>query len=418
MQGQSRSHSADEGDEREQVGEADFAHLGPLLDFAPAVEFRFDADSRTERVEHLRMTIPIGLLFYNVYNITDLFIVPDTILVGLPLRILCVTPVAVLLCWFVPRIPAVLRERLLLAAMVGAYAVPAFLFWFSSAPNATYTTPELDLVLVYGGMTLQLRFPHMLALTCFALAAACAGLMLKPELSPALKAALVVQAATGFVFVLYGSYRAELARRRAYLRELREVVRSDGLEADRTLLVGLSSTDPLTGLANRRALDGVLDASLRDARAAPVALLMIDVDHFKRFNDTYGHVAGDRCLREVARSLVPHVPGALSARYGGEEFAVVLPGLGRSAALAVAESLRSQVEALQIGHAARGDGIVVVTVSIGMAVAEAGGATPNAALVDAADAALYGAKTSGRNRCAAHEGSIEADRAQLAASAA
>lgn len=406
----------------DRIDGADVGHLGPLLGFAPTVERLFDIETRGERVEHLRVAIPVGLFFYNAYLVTDAVLLPDVIVVGICLHLLVILPIALVVCWLVSRISAVLRERLLLVAMMGVFAVPLFTFWASSAPNATYTMPELYLVLVYGGMTLQLRFPHMAAFTAFALAATWAALVQRPDLSPAVLGALMFQAATGCAFAFYGSYRAELSRRRAYLRALREIVRSDGLEADRTLLLGLSSTDPLTGLPNRRAFDAALeaalDAGLQGADTGPIALLMIDVDHFKRFNDTYGHVAGDCCLRAVATSLVPRIPGATAARYGGEEFAVVLPGFGRASALAAAEALRAGVEALALEHAGRSDGIAVVSVSIGVAVAEAGAAMGATTLTAEADAALYSVKRQGRNRCAVYEGRFGEGRSRLPAAAA
>jgi diguanylate cyclase (GGDEF)-like protein len=130
----------------------------------------------------------------------------------------------------------------------------------------------------------------------------------------------------------------------------------------------------------------------------PLGMLMLDVDCFKRYNDTYGHQAGDSCLQRVAAVLASRArrPSDLAARYGGEEFAVVLPGADEAGVMAVGEWIRAEVERQRIPHGASlaGD---VVTVSVGAAVARpAPGAEP-AALVAAADAALYRAKEGGRN---------------------
>ncbi|MEK7476539.1 MAG: diguanylate cyclase [Candidatus Coatesbacteria bacterium] len=158
-------------------------------------------------------------------------------------------------------------------------------------------------------------------------------------------------------------------------------------------------TDQLTGVANRRFLDGYLSkqfqTSMRQGRA--LGLLMLDLDRFKVFNDTNGHLAGDAVLRAAARTAVAAVrDGDLVARYGGEEFAVILPDAERTATLEIAERIRSGIEAMRV------DGLPslrppVITVSIGAAVAPVDGRTVQAAM-HAADDALYAAKEAGRNR--------------------
>jgi len=169
-------------------------------------------------------------------------------------------------------------------------------------------------------------------------------------------------------------------------------------------LVQLSQHDPLTGLANRRLFDKRLTRALDDARhhAQPVAMLMIDIDHFKAYNDHYGHPAGDVCLKRVAQAMQASLaaPGYLLARTGGEEFSVLMPDTGPAAAREQAETVRAAVEALGIEHgtAPQGD---VVTISVGLAVSTRLDTPTPGALGAAADAALYTAKKAGRNRIAA-----------------
>jgi diguanylate cyclase (GGDEF)-like protein len=180
--------------------------------------------------------------------------------------------------------------------------------------------------------------------------------------------------------------------------------REQELRAANANLEELASSDALSGLANRRGFDARLAADWQRAGKLnrPVALLMIDVDHFKLFNDRYGHVEGDVCLRRIGKLLREIASGEddLPARYGGEEFALLMPGADVDAALKTGERLRIAVEAMCIAHASSPDG--QVTISIGVASLIPGVAEHAEHLVEAADIALYAAKRRGRNTVVAH----------------
>ncbi|WP_349974838.1 sensor domain-containing diguanylate cyclase [Pseudomonas sp. WHRI 8519] len=163
-------------------------------------------------------------------------------------------------------------------------------------------------------------------------------------------------------------------------------------------LATLAATDSLTGLANRRRLDQVLRQEWARAQRnrRPLAVLMVDVDHFKAFNQRHGHAGGDHALREVAKTIEQCIrrPADLAARYGGEEFQVVLPETELSGARLLAERIRTHVEAL----APFADDAHAVTVSIGISVHTPGTQQDLATMLGAADEALYRAKAKGRNR--------------------
>lgn len=166
-------------------------------------------------------------------------------------------------------------------------------------------------------------------------------------------------------------------------------------------LEGLAMRDGLTGLANRRCFDVEIAEELRRAMRdkEPLAIVMIDVDHFKRYNDTYGHIAGDDCLRKIASAAkgAEQRPGDLVARYGGEEIVLLLPHCNEESAALIAARVLQNIRELNIPHTGNPPGIV--TASAGVGVLSSGFDTCDAqALIDRADKALYEAKSSGRNR--------------------
>ena len=173
------------------------------------------------------------------------------------------------------------------------------------------------------------------------------------------------------------------------------------LKRQADLLRQLSFLDGLTGIANRRRLDEALRREWRRcARShAPLSLVMLDVDHFKAYNDHYGHQAGDECLRAVAGVLADQTkrPGDLVARYGGEEFVCLLPETDGEGAVLVAERLREAVARQRLPHAVS-PVAGHVTVSLGAATARPLTETPSDSLYQAADLLLYEAKRAGRNR--------------------
>jgi diguanylate cyclase (GGDEF)-like protein len=186
--------------------------------------------------------------------------------------------------------------------------------------------------------------------------------------------------------------KAQIDCRKARERELANA----NLQLER-----LARVDALTGIANRRALDEALGAEWRRAARASncLTLVLVDIDFFKAYNDTYGHPAGDACLARVARLLesVLRRPADLAGRFGGEEFVILLPDTSLEGAFAVAERVRAGVEAFGIVHTASSVASVV-TISAGVASATPAAGILPPSLVEAADTALYEAKAAGRNR--------------------
>jgi two-component system chemotaxis family response regulator WspR len=194
------------------------------------------------------------------------------------------------------------------------------------------------------------------------------------------------------------SFLAQKQRDEAY-RALRDLQKE--LEVKNAELERLSSQDGLTGIANRRTFDGFISKewSRASRENKPLSLILIDIDHFKKYNDGYGHQGGDECLRRVALALAATVkrPSDLVARYGGEEFAVVMPDTDAAGAANIAASLRENVDTMNLPHT-HSDTADHVTISLGVATMVPVADRKPEELIVKSDEALYHAKKTGRNR--------------------
>lgn len=225
------------------------------------------------------------------------------------------------------------------------------------------------------------------------------------EIEPRLHETLGFRLAAGILVALAGPlfHRQRVRRLGRQKTELERLVaeRTAEVEAANARLAHLLREDALTGVANRRRLDEALEEEWRRSvrHKSALALVLVDVDFFKAYNDRLGHPAGDACLKAVAKAVAEagQRAGELVARYGGEEFAVLLPGVLRDQARVVGEGLRERVAALALVHPDSPVG-PHVTVSVGAASIDPGPDVQAATLVAAADRALYAAKQAGRNR--------------------
>lgn len=274
-----------------------------------------------------------------------------------------------------------------------AFAALAGLGWGVAAAFLPFVSPPLQLLVILTLMAIgAASLPRMAALPVIH-AAFMAGLFL-----PVLVALMLVFGVDHWMMVvvllvIWGGLTDEARKAHADLIELYSARQALQEEAVR---------DKLTGIPNRRSFDASLEREWRRAQRlrVPLSLVMIDVDHFKKFNDRYGHQAGDDCLAQVARALAsgPRRASDLVARYGGEEFVALLFHTPRDDAHGVAENLRRAVWALNLPHADAADGLV--SISLGGATCIPGQDDTPETLLRAADAALYQAKAGGRNRVA------------------
>jgi two-component system chemotaxis family response regulator WspR len=192
-------------------------------------------------------------------------------------------------------------------------------------------------------------------------------------------------------------YISRLQRNEAFqfLRASRKNLADANIELQK-----LAALDSLTGIANRRRFDEVMRAEWQRGQRdrKPLSLLMCDIDCFKVYNDSFGHLAGDLCLKKAAAVLTEHLkrPADVAARYGGEEFAIVLPDTGPEGALLIASACRAHIERLAIENPQAPAGMVTMSIGVASVVPSKAGSAE--ALIETADKALYTAKNDGRNR--------------------
>jgi diguanylate cyclase (GGDEF)-like protein len=372
-------------------------HLG----FPDLLEARMEADQGAQRARQLVLAGLVALLVFDLFLINDFFTRPEVTAVALTGRLGLMTPIGLLVLALVHRgLPARWREGLMASTGVVAMAVASWIFVHTRSAAAAYDPFVFSLVLMATNITYPLRFVAAAVSSGLALLICALGIWGHPLMPPAAASfALGLMLGTA-VFTVLAAYRMERAGRTSYLLLLQEELRTRSARRDADAYALISQTDPLTQLANRRAFDAALQARWQAAQASGsrLGLLIIDVDHFKRYNDFLGHPAGDECLRTVSAAMRAVTrPGDLLARIGGEEFALIVGEGPPATAAALAGRLCRAVEALELPHDGR-DGQPVVTVSIGLAwVLPAEGLEP-ADLIDEADQQLYVAKREGRNR--------------------
>ncbi|CBL44879.1 hypothetical protein HDN1F_12960 [gamma proteobacterium HdN1] len=257
------------------------------------------------------------------------------------------------------------------------------------------------LTLVMGGLTIaRMRFRAVLIAGAIFSAGSCIVLVPAFFRSDLLAYFLVLDVGVA-IFCSANAYAYEFSLRKSFLQQVLIAHNNAQLAEANTRLKVLSEVDSLTGIYNRRFLDNAMDEEWRRARRMGYRLsfLMCDIDFFKLYNDTYGHLVGDQCIRKVAQRLQSlfHRPGDVVARYGGEEFAVLLPGLEASEAHALAKVVCAEIQALAIPHSTS-TVADVVTISIGVADILPNEESETRDLCRMADEGLYLAKRSGRNR--------------------
>ncbi|ALN72807.1 diguanylate cyclase [Aureimonas sp. AU20] len=376
--------------------EAEFARLNHLR-FSPAIEARFETDEQEQRLRSSRLTVLVAVAVYDAFLVADWQIMSDMVGWLALMRLGIFTPLALLVFWMLPRMSKSWQiDAMTIGCTVLAVLFPTTAMVFSHSPYVLIYQFGSMVTITYFTLVQRVRFRMAVIGLVASLTVQFWCVALRPEIDAASYQFVVSFYLSGAALLLMGSFVLERTERHGFLERLRSELLIEHIE--RT-----ARTDMLTGLSNRHHLAAVGKTFADGHESQPIAALMIDIDHFKRFNDTQGHLAGDRCIRAVAdlirqeleRAGESEADRSVAFRFGGEEFLILLPGSNERRAAVLGEAIRRRLEAARIPHPAMGVG-AWVTASLGVAACQQGEFSLDA-LVGAADAALYHAKRDGRN---------------------
>ena len=366
-----------------------------FLNFSPQLESLYEHDTRGDRVRYSVYTILLATFLFDLFLLGDCMMMPDMFWPAVVIRFGIATPLLLLTTFVTSRMP----PRQVREALVGfttIVCVIAFMtvLGMSRSPDRVVYQASVILVVVFDTVVLRLRIRYAAATIAGILAAHFTMVMRLSEMTPRLMGFIILFFVVASILLLWAVFVLEKQERRCYLLDLRGRLLTDHLDR-------IAKQDALTGLGNRRHLEtAMISAWTRSqGRPIPMSVILLDIDYFKTFNDSYGHLEGDHCLTRLAasvRAVVGDDANASAVRFGGEEFLIFLEDAGLETATRVAERIRTEIKKAAIPHHVLGDG-VTVTASLGVATGQAP-LVPMNKLIAAADDALYAAKRAGRDR--------------------
>lgn len=384
------------------------------LRFPVDLERTFLRDTVHERKRQFLLSGLVSLLVYNGFLVADYLMAPEAFMLALVIRLLIFTPMSIIFLWQVWRgsfdrierlMPSVYDLLATIGGLLAAGSLSLILFSTEMRHTAYYHTGFM-VILVYGNTVQRLRFWWAVlfstgVLSMHVLTAWLAG-GFDLNMLPAI-ASLILSMA---LFTLVANYVMERDERRRHLLLLRERAVVHELTATHQRLRDLARTDPITGLFNRKHIQERLPLAWQHQvmHQGSLGLLMINIDHFKRYHDRYGLMASESCLRQVGQSIQDCIKRTDDrvARYGDDTFVVLLPEDAKSRIGALAERIRQAVSSMGVRHAASAASRYV-TVSIGAVVDQASAERTAESLIHAAEQALSEAKAAGRNRVVLHD---------------
>jgi diguanylate cyclase (GGDEF)-like protein len=374
---------------------------GRRLRFPDLLEQEFQQDYIRRYHSHMRVSGFLGVLAILACGLLDPFWMPEQAGALWQLRILTAIPVLGIL--------AICNTSIAKAHMQPIIALCACLFMAcvvglslrSAIPFNYFYAASISIVMLAVFVLTRLQFIWGCLTAAIMLVIINTGYAVIGKVDPRMLITVNFIALSSALFSLVGTFLIERSLRQNYLQARLLAFENHDLGEANLRLQYLTAIDGLTRIANRRSLDMSLITEWQRAmrKQEPLGVVMIDVDHFKLFNDTYGHLAGDECLRGVAGALQGFArrPGDLAARYGGEEFVLVLTNANPQQARTVAERVRDGILSLSIPNHRSSHGNVTISLGVASIIPSTQMSGPEVLLL-AADQALYRAKQSGRNR--------------------
>ncbi len=384
------------------------------------LEERYEKHEFVARFDSTLRSGWLALLIFNFFLLVDWVLVPDILWTAILIRVVVFTPLCLVVLltahYFIKPDLLIWRETPQISDRFSTFSgwaaaiCLAVILVQSHSPYAPFYHAGFLVVIIYGNLVQKLVFRYAVIFTVGTLCISGLFMTFTHNFNPSLQATEVLLLVGGGLITLMSNYITNKTRRRNYLLKLQEQSLVNDLHIANEQLQKISRTDVLTGLYNRRHFHDYLKDTWQRAKISnePVTILMMDVDHFKSYNDHYGHQAGDECLRQISMALEENLrrPGDMVARYGGEEFVAVLPNTGQQDALLVASRVRRGIEHLMMRHE-HSSTAKVVTISVGVSVGSEDAMSMTdvsnhqldgaARILACADQALYEAKHAGRN---------------------
>ncbi len=373
------------------------------LRFNDALEVRYRRIYARRDRRYVRALLFVLLVSYVLYGACDWYLLGDSVSPVWAIRYFVGTPILALLLFF-SRASWVERFlQIFIVAGIFTLVITTLLMVNLVDGEAVHLYLSSLLAMIMGGLTAtRIQFNYAAFTSSLYMLFASIVLLPMAQLNPLVMYYLLLNV-VAVLLCLLSVFTYEKMIRREFLQKILIQRKNHELRKANEKLKTLADNDALTNIANRRYFDQVLDEEWRRARrrSYSIAMLMVDIDYFKAFNDSLGHLEGDHCIQQVATGLEELVrrPGDLVARYGGEEFAIILPALNIGEAEQLAQAVCDAIQGLKIAHP-NSSVADEVTVSVGAAAIVPTVGFSKRDLIAMADEALYLAKTQGRNRTA------------------